>query len=140
MKFVLDTNIILSALIKNSLSRKIITTLESEFFTPSFTLSEIIKYKKYIFKKALINEKQFRVLFNKIFEYVKIVPLVYYKDYIPQLINLIEDKKDIPFLACAIALNSNIWSNDKHFKQQKKIKVFTTDEFIKKFLKKSEFD
>ena len=136
MKFVLDTNIILSALIKDSLSRKIITTLDFEFFTPSFALSEITKHKKYICKKALISEKQFKSLFNKVFEYVKIVPLGYYKNYISQSIGLIEDRKDVSFLACAIALNSNIWSNDKHFKNQKKIKIFTTEEFIKKFLKK----
>lgn len=136
MKLVLDTNIILSALIKNNLSRKIITTLDLEFFTPSFALSEIVKYRKYVCKKTSITEKQFDLLFNKIFEYVKIVPLIYYKDYIPQSLNLIEDRKDVSFLACAIALNSNIWSNDKHFKKQKKIKVFTTGEFVKKFLKK----
>jgi len=137
MKFVLDTNIILSALIKNSLSRKIITNLDFDFFTPSFALSEISKYKGYVCSKAKINEKQFELLFNKIFEYVKIFPLDYYKKHIPQSVRLIQDKKDAPFLACAIALNSFVLSNDMHFKKQTKIKVFTMQEFVRKFLKKT---
>ncbi|MBS3086353.1 putative toxin-antitoxin system toxin component, PIN family [Candidatus Pacearchaeota archaeon] len=136
MRFVLDTNIILSALIKNGLTRKIITNLDFEFFTPSFALSEIFKYKKYICNKAKINEKQFEILFNKTFEYVEIIPMHYYRAHIPKSLDLIEDKKDISFLACAIALNAFIWSNDEHFKKQKIVKIFTTDEFIKKFLKK----
>ena len=138
MKFVLDTNILLSALIKNSLTRKIITNLDFEFFTPSFSLSEIFKYKGYICDKAKINEKQFELLLNKIFEYVKVISLDYYKKQIPLANGLIEDKKDVAFLSCAIALNSAIWSNDNHFKEQKKIKVFTTQEFVKKFLKETE--
>src|SRR3989344_4566442 len=139
MKFVLDTNIILSALIKDSFTRKIITNLGFEFFTPSFTLTEIMKYKNYICKKSQIREEKFVFLLNKILEYVKIIPTELYKNNIDKSMRLIEDHKDVPFLACAISLDSNIWSNDAHFKKQKKIKVFTTDEFVKKFLKKADF-
>jgi len=139
MKFVLDTNITISALIKDNLSRKIITNIEFEFFTPSFSLSEIMKYKNYAYKKASITEESFTLLLNKIFEYVKIIPMGKYKFYINQSMNLIEDKKDVSFLACAIALNASILSDDKHFKNQKKVNVFTTEEFVKKFLKKNGF-
>ena len=31
---------------------------------------------------------------------------------------LIKDIKDVPFLACALALNAKIWSNDKDFEDK----------------------
>ena len=37
------------------------------------------------------------------------------------------DEKDAQFIALALSIeNDGIWSNDKHFEKQKKIKVFKT--------------
>jgi len=139
MKFILDTNIIISALIKDSLSRKIITNYPFDFFVPSFAFSEILKYKKYICKKASISEKRFIILLNKISEHLIVVPVNKYKREMKKAHKLISDKKDVAFLACALALRVNIWSDDKHFMEQKKIKVFTTKDFVKSFLKSKEY-
>jgi predicted nucleic acid-binding protein len=135
MKFVVDTNVILSSLIKDSLTRKIIKNIEFEFYAPSFSLSEINKYKKYVCEKASITEKQFDILLKNLFENIEIVPIAFYEKYIKTSKKLIEDVKDVPFLACAIALKADIWSDDKGFKKQKETGIFTTQEFIKKFLK-----
>ncbi len=139
MKFVVDTNILISALLKDGLCRELLSDFNFSFFTPSFALSEITKYKEYICKKSLLTEEQFNSILKKIFEYIKIVKLNEYVDSINESKKLIEDANDVSFLACAIALDTSILSNDKHFKKQKKIKVFTTEEFVKKFLKKSGF-
>ncbi|MBI2044571.1 hypothetical protein HYT23_00780 [Candidatus Pacearchaeota archaeon] len=139
MNFVVDINIIISALLKDGLCREILTDFNFSFFTPSFTLSEIMKYKEYVCKKSSLNDEQFNSTLNKIFEYIKIIPFDKYNGYINQSMKLIDDKKDVSFLACAIFLNASILSDDKHFKKQKKIKVFTTEEFVKKFLKKNGF-
>ncbi len=136
MKFVVDTNIILSALLKDGLSREILTDFNFNFFTPSFALSEIIKYKDYVCKKASFTEEKFDSILKKIFEYLTIVPSKDYTNYINTSRELIKDVDDVAFLACAIAINAFILSNDKHFKKQKRIKVFTADEFIRKFTKK----
>jgi len=38
------------------------------------------------------------------------------------------DKADAPFIAAALAVNSPIWSDDKHFQKQHKITVFKTED------------
>lgn len=38
------------------------------------------------------------------------------------------DEADTPFLALGIHLNSPIWSNDKHFKRQKRVPTYTSRE------------
>jgi len=40
------------------------------------------------------------------------------------------DSDDVLFIATALAFNCPIWSEDKHFKQQDKVKVFTTKELL----------
>ncbi|MCP5104970.1 MAG: hypothetical protein GY950_16405 [bacterium] len=45
------------------------------------------------------------------------------------------DKKDAPFVALALKLKIPVWSNDLHFKKQKKVMSYTTDEIFTIFLK-----
>ncbi len=61
MKLVIDTSSIISALIKNGISRKIIFSPAIQFITPDHTLKEISKYKKLICKKAKIDSKEFTI-------------------------------------------------------------------------------
>lgn len=40
---------------------------------------------------------------------------------------MISDPKDVPFLALALSESAEaIWSDDKHFREQEEIPVFTT--------------
>jgi len=50
--FVLDTNIIFSALLKNSAARKIILSDTFDLFVPEFLFTEIEKHEDVILKKS----------------------------------------------------------------------------------------
>ena len=129
-KIILDTNIIISALIKSGITREIILKDSFEFLTPAYTLTEIYKYKKLICGKSKISFKEFDELINKLFKYIQVLNHPSYFSYLKKASRLIDDIKDIPFIAGALALNCPIWSDDKHFQKQKEIKVFTTKEII----------
>jgi len=45
MKFIIDTNIVFSGLIKNSITRKILLNPNFEFYIPDFYNIEFNKYK-----------------------------------------------------------------------------------------------
>jgi len=45
------------------------------------------------------------------------------------------DINDSPFLALALTLDCPIWSNDRHFKRQKEVKIYGTAELIEEFIK-----
>jgi len=135
MKLVVDTNIILSSLIKNGFTRNILKNINIKLFVPAFSLSEIMKYENYICKKASINNKEFKNILKTIFEDIEIIPQEFYKEFLEKSKKLIEDVDDVVFLACAFYLKADIWSDDKHFQQQNKIKILTTKELAKKFLR-----
>lgn len=131
MKIVTDTNVIIASLIKNGLARKIILDSKNNFICPSYTLSEIYKYKEEIMKKAGLNELEFSFLLYFIFQKIKIISALEYEDYLSQALNVLKDKKDAPFLALALSFNTEaIWSDDNHFKNQNLMRVLTTKEMI----------
>jgi predicted nucleic acid-binding protein len=132
MRLVADTNCIISALIKNSVSRKIIINTNFKFYTPDFTLEEIRKHKLLICEKAGITEKNFEILIMLLFEKIEVVPKQEYEQFINKSKHLTDDIDDVPFFACAIAIKTEgIWSDDKHFEKQNQIKVWKTKDLTK---------
>jgi len=137
MNFVIDTNILISALIKDSVTRKIIIESGLNFYYPKISFYEIQKHKQLVLKKSRMSEKQFNDVLNILLDNVILVSEYQFADSLGKANDLIGkiDINDVVFLACALSLNSEIWSDDKHFQKQKNVKVLTTQEFIKRFLK-----
>jgi len=133
MIVVLDTNIIISALLKDSVTRKIIFKSDHTFLFPENIFQEIRKYKKEILAKSGLNEEEYSELITKILKYVHIVPeelISFKKEEAHHLVKNI-DLNDILFFATALSFkDSVIWSEDKKLKRQNKIKVFNTKEMI----------
>ena len=75
MRLVANTNRIIAALIKNSASRKILTSPEFQFLVPDFSLEEISRHKEEICKKSGLSAKSFDTLLGLLFSSIEIVPL-----------------------------------------------------------------
>ena len=52
------------------------------------------------------------------------------KEYSVAAREIAPHEEDIPCFALALALNSPIWSNEKEFKSQSRIKVFSTSDIV----------
>lgn len=134
MILIVDTNEIISALIKDSFSRKILLHPKFSFYTPDFTLDEIEKHLSLITRKSALPRRNVVLLLNTLLEKIEIVEFNKYKHKYNEAQNIINkiDPDDVPFIALALSLpNDGIWSNDKHFLKQKIIKVWTTEDLIK---------
>ena len=137
MKFVIDTNIFLSALIKDGLTREIIINSPFKLFIPEQELIEIKRYEELIINKSGINKGDLRDLIRKLLRYITIIrndQIIKYKCKAEEIIGNI-DEDDVPFIAAALSLNSSIWSEDKHFQRQKEIKTLTTKEILRLYYK-----
>ena len=123
----IDTSSIISALIKNGISRRIIFSPLIQFITPDHSLREISKYKELICKKAKINSNEFDIILNLLFEKISIIPKEEYERFFDSAKTLIEDKDDIPFIALCLASKADgIWSDDTHFKTRKNLTIYRT--------------
>ncbi|MCK5624297.1 hypothetical protein KAI04_00455 [Candidatus Pacearchaeota archaeon] len=140
MNLVIDTNIFISSLIKDSLTRYLIVNSPFNLFIPEQEIIEIKKYEKLISKKSKQSQNEIRDLIRKLLKYVSILRndiLLKYNNRANKIMGKI-DKDDVLFIAAALVLNCPIWSNDKHFKKQKIVKIFTTKEIYEIYFNKNE--
>lgn len=129
---VIDTNILISALIKNGPIRKIIVNSKQNLLLPEFELEEVKSHRKEIMQKAGLSEKELDILLLRLLNYIKIIPtniILPFKEKALEIIGKI-DRDDMQFIATALAFNCPIWSEDKHFKNQNAIKIISTKEML----------
>jgi predicted nucleic acid-binding protein len=134
MKVVLDTNILISALMRDSTTRRLIVEVDKELFYPGAGLKEIQKHKDLILQRSGLGEKEFKTVLDTLFEYIQLVSTKNIQDHVETAkeIMLPIDEKDVVFLATAMALKEAIiWSDDRDFKRQNQIPVKTTQEMLK---------
>jgi len=131
LKIVIDSNILFSALIKDSITRRIILDYEDQFLFPSYIFEEMEKYKSELLTKSKMKSKDFEELLNLLLLKVIIIPnevLLHYKKEAYQIIKDI-DPDDVTFIACALAVTDSVlWSDDKKLKQQSKVRIINTNE------------
>lgn len=132
MKATVDANVLFSALLKQGLTRRIWFSPQMELFAPAFLLEEFRKYDSFLQKKFSGTPQEFLALCEKLFSQVRFVPDNELKPFLPAAASLSNDPKDWLYLACALKENTEIWSNDKEFKKQKRIKTATTTELAEK--------
>ena len=137
MILVIDSNILISALIKNSKTREIILRSGIKFLHPKISIKNLGKYKKEILEKSEMNEDDYGKIYDLLLNNVELFENEIFLDKLNEANKIIgeTDIEDVPFIARALSIETNgIWSDDKPFQKQDKIKIFKTEEVIE-FLK-----
>ena len=105
--FVIDTNVIISAMLKETgYTRRILTLLTELYptYTPEYAIKEIRKYADYLAEeKNLPREKQ-QALIKLITENINIIEERRYETYTPEAKTLTTDPGDIDFVALSLKL------------------------------------
>ena len=98
---------------------------------PAFLLDEFYKYTKFLENKFSGTKNEFNLLSQKLLLQVSFTPNEELKAFLPAAASLLKEPKDWLYLACALKEDTIIWSNDKEFKKQSRVKIKTTAELIK---------
>ena len=133
MKLVIDANIIISAIIKDSVTRKIITDSKIEFYSPGKVIEEVLKHSGLIAKKAGLTNEEVLSFFKILMDNIRVVPENEYRDNISEAFSIARnfDEKDTPFIALALKLNIPIWTNDRGIlENQGRYKAISTKELL----------
>ena len=139
MKLVVDTNVLFSFFNEKSKARKLSLLPNLELHSPAFSLEEIKKHRSDIIKRFSLSEAQYALIERLLNVVVKFVKEKEYDLHLSEAKALSFDPDDTDFFALALNLSCAIWSEDKLFKKQSKVKVYSTFELSKEFgLKKSD--
>ena len=133
MTLVIDTNIIISSLLKQSTNRKILLLPYFNFILPEYAFEEINNHMDKIQKISKLAEDEIKILLSILLENIDIIPNKTIQPAIKKAKEIIGyiDIDDVPFVAAALTtLNNGIWTNDKHFKQIENIKIWDTKDIL----------
>jgi predicted nucleic acid-binding protein len=133
VRITIDANVLFAALIKGGQTRKMLTNPELRIFAPTFIFVELLKYKTEILKKSKGTSEELTYLTAILLKNISIIDDEKLAPYLPAAQTLIKDPKDILYFACALYSDTIIWSNDKEFKKQRRIKIKTTEELEKDY-------
>ncbi|QLG48663.1 PIN domain-containing protein [Natrinema halophilum] len=132
---VIDANVVISALIADSKTRELIVTLEPNLLTPEFVHNEIENYEEPIVEKSGLTPDRVTQFIDLLFQYIEVVPASEFYPYIEQAEKAIgdTDPDDVLYIACALASDANIWSDDSDFEEQHVVKAHSTSDVIESF-------
>lgn len=131
MELVVDTNILVSSLVKPAKSRELICLPKLILFAPEHIISESLQHKEEIIDKSGITEFEFTELIAILLSKINIVLEGEFNFFIKQALKLVTHPEDAPFIALSLSKNIPLWSDDKALKQQSLVKVFSTGELIR---------
>ena len=135
MKLVIDANVVISALIADSKTRELVVTLEPDLLTPAFVHDEVQNYEDLIVEKSGMEPERVTQFIDLLFQYIDVVPA---SEFYPAIESADEaigdtDPDDVLYLACAIAYDAAIWSDDSDFEEQNMVETYSTSDVIDLF-------
>ncbi|MEK6982009.1 MAG: PIN domain-containing protein [Candidatus Micrarchaeota archaeon] len=131
MLLVVDTNVIISAALKRSITQEVLFNRAFVCYAPEYVRDEIEKHKNEIMKKSQYKDEEFHTILSIIFSKLTIVPEEDYMKYKEEVLKFTPDPDDWPFLALAMYLGAGLWTYDAALKEKQNIvKIVTTTDLL----------
>jgi|SRR3989338_4796235 len=130
MILVIDANVLIAAFLKVSTCRKIMLSEDISLCSPDW-LKDEFKSNEEVLRKKFKSRVDFSETKDILFKFIRIVNSSEYSAFIPEASKLTRHIGDIPYFAAALKLDCAIWSEEKSFKQQSKVMVYSTSDLIK---------
>lgn len=142
MPLVVDANVVISALVADSTTRELVVTIDPDLLTPEVIRAEIGKHEDVVVEKSGLDAGEvaqlIELLFRHIellFRHIEVVPAREFYPYVERARGAIgeTDPDDVLYLACALARDADLWSDDADFEEQSLVPVYTTRDVIESF-------
>jgi predicted nucleic acid-binding protein len=131
-RYVVDTTIIVAWLLNpNNLTGKIVRSLELELFMPYMAVNELWEHRdEWTKKKPSLDLKDFT---DGIGYYIRTIMIGQNSHEMVEAKRVMDkiDPDDSEFVALALKLDASIWSHDRHFQAQDRIKIATSGDILR---------
>ncbi|MFH1106810.1 MAG: PIN domain-containing protein [Candidatus Micrarchaeota archaeon] len=127
MRLSVDANVPFSAMLREGLTRKLFFDRRLVLFAPRFLLKEFDKYAGELRMRSRLSKKEFVELGRLLLSRIRWVEDGEITPFLPAARHLCSDAKDVPYLACALAVGADLWSRDRDLLQPR-VRVWETGE------------
>src|SRR3989338_617962 len=130
MIIVVDANPFIAGFLRNSFSRKILLSEKIVLHAPAW-MKEEFERNEHSLKRKFPSGADFSKTKEILFEFVNLVPASEYSSFVREATGLAKHSKDIPYFALALYLKCPLWSEEKSFKKQSTVKVYSTSDLFR---------
>lgn len=134
MKLIVDSSVLIAALMKKSTVRELLLNPLFEFYIPEYCIEEVERHVGEISERSGLSVESAYLLLGVLLASVQVVPAERILKKIKEAEKIMGkiDKGDVPFIALALSFpNDGIWTEDKHFLKQRRVKVWRTRDLLK---------
>ena len=134
---VVDASVLFSFFKPESFTRNLLKSAYlkgAKLIAPDFALDELYSLKQKICKFCGISGLEFIISFTLLSEILDVVPRAEFAKFESKALELLPGHtKDMPYFALALSSDCAIWSNEKRFKEQSDVDIFSTDDIKRLF-------
>ena len=130
MQIVIDTNVILSMLIRPGKPIDTFFNQRLQICAPALLFSEFENNKDDALEKTRLEAEEFELLYNILKANTAVIQEEDFLLFRERAKEICPDPKDIVFFALAVYLKCPIWSNEKKLKKQDVVTVYATHELM----------
>jgi predicted nucleic acid-binding protein len=133
LELVVDTNVLLAALLKEAVSRELLLDSRLRLFAPEHLVFETQKHltaSAELRKRIRLTPKDLEGLFFLLTENIETVAEQEFASRMPEALEIAPHREDAPYIALGLSLNISIWSNDQGMGLQDKVRIYSTKELI----------
>lgn len=136
MRLVIDTNVVIAALLRESTSRRILSSPHHTFILPEHGRAEIQQHLDELLPRMGMTRDEAELLLALVTARVETIPESEFRAHLPDARHIMRelDPDDAVFVALALAVPCDgIWTQDKALKRQTRVKTWTTGEIVGEF-------
>jgi len=134
VKLIVDTSVLIAALMKKSTVRELLLNPLFEFYVPEYCIEEIERHVGEISERSGLSVENVYLLLGVLLASVQVVPAERFSKRIKEAEKIMDkiDMDDVPFIALALSFpNDGVWTEDRHFLKQGRVKVWRTRDLLK---------
>jgi len=134
VKLIVDTSVLIAALMKKSTVRELLLNPLFEFYVPEYCIEEIERHVGEISERSGLSVENVYLLLGVLLASVQVVPAERFSKRIKEAEKIMDkiDMDDVPFIALALSFpNDGVWTEDRHFLKQRRVKVWRTRDLLK---------
>jgi predicted nucleic acid-binding protein len=133
MNLIVDTNVVVSSLIKSGNTRQVLLHPSLNLFLPDYSLDELREHWDFLVRKSKLSSGELGQVLQDLLLNVSIIREQMYAEWLGKAKGVTQnvDIEDAPFIALALSFhNDGIWSQDKHLHRQSAVRVWRTEELL----------
>ena len=131
-KIVVDTNVVMSALLSDSRTRELMRDLDAELYAPEHLKQEVEKHRDLMLERSGLDEGELDALVERLFRHLRFVgseELELHREAAKEAIVEV-DPDDVVFVATALSVDAVVWSDGSDLRRQDAVDVVTTPDVV----------